>query len=131
MRYEKNNFGVSNTQTFQGDLRNPQLVNLPSDSTFESVKQGVQDNRNILLGMGLAGIAAGATLYFLRTERGRELSSQIGATLSDSMCKVQESVSQGISKIKDSIIQMTDRWNTDQSTSSIPSTSRSQLRRVV
>jgi hypothetical protein len=134
MRNEKNRFEVSNFQSFQRDQRKPPLgESLPSDSIYESVKDGVQNNRNVLVGIGMAGVAAAAaaTLYLLRTERGRDLTSQISTTVSDGMCKIQETVGEAMSKVKDSIVQLTNRLNQDEIETSNSSTMRNQLRRVV
>ena len=63
-----------------------------------------------LMGIGIA--TGAAALYLLRTERGRELSSDIRKTVSDSVCQLQEKLSESISSVRNTITELTNRRNT-------------------
>ena len=82
-----------------------------------------------LMGIGIA--TGAAALYLLRTERGRELSSDIRKTVSDSVYQLQERLSESISSVRNTIAELVDRWNTSSGSERPESENLSKLRRVI
>ena len=133
MSHKSKEHGQVNIEQFQRDQIDESIGFSQSESVDDSVKGSLQNNIKVLLGIGIAGIAAGATLYLLRTERGRNLSSQISTSVSDSMGKVQDSVNEAMSKAKNSVMQLANRWrvNSAETDKLNPATSGDRFRRVV
>jgi hypothetical protein len=101
------------------------------ESTAEMVKRGVTGAGAVLMGIGIAGGAA--ALYLLRTERGRELSSQIRDAVTDGGSQIQNAVNEGISRIRETVSDLAGRLNINigEGEEEASSDVRSNLRRVV
>ena len=91
-------------------------------STTSSITKGIAGSGMLIAGIGIASGAA--ALYLLRTERGRELSSQIRTTVNDSVCQLQEKFNERFSSLKDSITELAGRWNINMGSNSESSDSQ-------
>ena len=96
-------------------------------SDNSSVKKSSVAGGAALMGIGIA--TGAAALYLSRTERGRELSSDIRKTVSDSVGQLQERLNESISSVRKSIAELANRWNIGSKRPE--SENLSELRRVI